>query len=434
MPLRNILTVAIVAIVSLLCYETVAQNRYGFVVSHAMRIIEDNYIEEVEPRDLFENAMRGMVSQLDEYSDYIGPEYFQQFQQTIDQEFVGIGVVVEGPPETDKLRVVNPVFDSPAYRAGIRAGDLILEIDGASTNTMDINTAVKRMKGLPGTTVTLLVQHTGKDAPPRRLEIQRELIRTKSVLGDRMLKDGRWSYFLEQEPNIGYVRITTFGEYTARELREVLQFKDHPIEALILDLRGNVGGLLPAAVDTCDMFINDGVIVSTRGRHAGDQHTSLAKPDTTIVDPSIPMVVLVDRYSASASEIVAACLQDHQRAVIAGQRSWGKGTVQNVIKLEHGTSALKLTTASYWRPNGQNIHRGKDAREEDDWGVRPSPGLEVVLTDEQYRALYEQRSARDVLSEEGGAQTPAPTAPVPVKDVQLERAVDFLKTKRAKAA
>ena len=119
------------------------------------------------------------------------------------------------------------------------------------------------------------------------------------------------------------------------------------------------------------------------------------------------MVVLVDRYSASASEIVAACLQDHQRAAIAGQRTWGKGTVQNVIQLEHGTSALKLTTASYWRPNGQNIHRGKDAREEDDWGVRPSPGLEVVLTDEQYRALYEQRSARDVLSEEGGAQMPA---------------------------
>jgi carboxyl-terminal processing protease len=182
------------------------------------------------------------------------------------------------------------------------------------------------------------------------------------------------------------------------------------------------------------MVIDDGVIVSTRGRHEVDQKTFEAKPAATILDRSIPMVVLVDRYSASASEIVAACLQDHERAAIAGQRSWGKGTVQNVIKLEHGTSALKLTTASYWRPNGQNIHRGKEAQEDDDWGVRPSPGLEVVLTDEQYRALYEQRSARDVLSEEGGAQTPAANASVPVTDLQLERAVDFLKKRPAKAA
>jgi carboxyl-terminal processing protease len=434
MPLRNVLTIAIVAIVSLICYEKAAHNRFGFIVSHAMGIIEDNYIEEVQPRQLFESAMRGMVSELDEYSDYIGPEYFQQFQQIIDQEFVGIGVAVEGPPEADELRVVSPIYDSPAYRAGMRAGDLILEIDGVSTKTMKSDDAVKHMKGLPGTTVTLLIQHVGKDAQPLRLEIQRELIRTKSVLGDTMLKDGRWNYFLETEPHIGYIRITTFGEYTARELRAVLQFNDHPIEALILDLRGNVGGLLPAAVETCDMFIDEGVIVSTRGRHAGDELSYPATPETTILDQSIPMVVLVDRYSASASEIVAACLQDHQRAAIAGQRSWGKGTVQNVIKLEHGTSALKLTTASYWRPNGQNIHRGKDAREEDDWGVRPSPGLEVVLTDEQYRALHAQRSARDVLSEEGGAQTPATDLAAPVTDLQLERAVDFLKKRPAKAA
>ena len=124
MPLRNILTIVIVAVVSLICYEKAAHNRFGFIVSHAMRIIEDNYIEEVQPRELFENAMRGMMSELDEYSDYIGPEYFQQFEQAIDQEFVGIGVVVEGPPEKDELRVVNPVFDSPAHRAGIRAGRL----------------------------------------------------------------------------------------------------------------------------------------------------------------------------------------------------------------------------------------------------------------------------------------------------------------------
>jgi carboxyl-terminal processing protease len=434
MPLRNTLTIVIVAIVSFVCYDKAAHNRFASMIAHAMGIIEDNYIEEVQPRELFENAMKGMVNELDEYSDYIGPEYFQQFQQSIDQEFVGIGVAVEGPPDAEELRVVNPVYDSPAYRAGMRAGDLILEIDGVSTKMMEISDATKRMKGVPGTTVTLLIQHVGKDEQPIRLPIERELIRTKSVLGDTMLKDGRWNYFLVGEPRIGYVRITTFGEYTASELREVLQFKDQPVEALILDLRGNVGGLLEAAVETCDMFVDEGLIVSTRGRREDEQVTYRAKPENTIFNRSIPLVVLVDRYSASASEIVAACLQDHQRAAIAGQRTWGKGTVQNVIPLERGTSALKLTTASYWRPNGQNIHRGKSAQEKDNWGVRPSQGLEVVLTDEQYRALYKQRSARDVLSGEAGAQGTAADSAAPATDLQLERAVDHLKKKRAKAA
>jgi carboxyl-terminal processing protease len=289
----------------------------------------------------------------------------------MDQEFVGIGVEVEGPPAVEELRVVSPVYGSPAFRAGMRAGDVILEIEGVSTKTMDINAAVKRMKGLPGTRVTLLIRHVGEEQPIR-LVVQRELIHTKSVLGDTIRQDGQWNYFLASEPRIGYVRITTFGEQTASELREVLQFKDHPIDALILDLRGNVGGLLEAAVETCDMFIDEGVIVSTRGRHADDERTYSATADGTILDPAITMVVLADRYSASASEIVAACLKDHQRAVVVGQRTWGKGTVQNVIPLERGTSAIKLTTASYWCPSGKNIHRSRNATEEDDWGVRPS--------------------------------------------------------------
>lgn len=430
MPLRNTLTIIVVAIVSLICYERAPRNRFASILSHAMKIVEDNYIEEVHERDLFENAMRGMVNELDQYSDYIGPEHFQQFRQAIDQEFIGIGVVVEGPPDADRLRVLNPIYDSPAYRAGIRAGDLILEIDDRPTSKMKLDDAVEKMKGPPGTRVTLVIQHPFAGAQPMRLEVTRELIRTKSVLGDRMQADGRWSYFLEAEPRIGYIRITTFGEYTASELREVLPFSDHPIDALILDLRGNVGGLLDAAVATCDMFIDEGTIVSTRGRRADEDMTFTAKPENTIFNRTAPMIVLVDRYSASASEIVAACLQDHQRALIAGQRTWGKGTVQNVIPLEHDTSALKLTTASYWRPNGTNIHRAEDATEKDVWGVRPAPELEVTLTDEQYQALYEQRSARDVLSEEGGAKVAA----TQLVDLQLQRAVEYLKHATEKPA
>ncbi len=424
MPLRNTITIIIAAIISLTCYEKAWRNRFVSTISHAMEVIEDNYVEEVDPRDLFENAMRGMVSSLDQYSDYIGPEHFEQFQQSIDQQFVGIGVVVEGPPEVDNLRVVSPVYDSPAYRAGLRAGDLIVEIDDEPTAGMLLVEAVKRMKGLPKTKVKLGIRHAGQEQA-MTFEVTRDLIRTKSVLGDTLLENGQWNYFLKENPRIGYVRITTFGEFSAAELREVLPFKNHPIDALILDLRGNVGGLLTAAVATCDMFIGTGMIVSTRGRNGWDEKYEASAG--TILDSSIPMVVLVDRYSASASEIVAACLKDSKRAVVVGERTWGKGTVQNVIPLERGTSALKLTTASYWRPNGKNIHRRRKATEEEDWGVRPTAGLEVKLDDEQMRKLYEQRRNEDVLREDVSSQANSPPEEDHIDDPQLDKALDYLK-------
>ncbi len=431
MPLRNTITIIVAAIISLVCYEKAWRNRYLSTLSHAMDVIEDNYVEEVSPRVLFENAMHGMVSGLDQYSDYIGPEHFEQFQQSIDQQFVGIGVVVEGPPEAESLRVVSPVYDSPAYRAGLRAGDLIVEIDGEPTAGMLLVDAVKKMKGLPKTKVQLKIRHADHEEL-MTFEVTRDLIRTKSVLGDRLLADGQWHYFLERAPRVGYVRITTFGEFTASELKSVLPFANHPIDALILDLRGNVGGLLSAAVETCDMFIEQGAIVSTRGRNGLNERYDASAG--TLLDPTIPMVVLVDRYSASASEIVAACLKDHRRAVIVGERTWGKGTVQNVIPLERGTSALKLTTASYWRPNGKNIHRRRKATETEDWGVRPSEGLEVKLTDEQIRKLYQQRRDEDVLHEERDVKAPSSSDKKHIDDLQLDKALDYLKKELSSVA
>lgn len=433
MPVRNSLTLIIAAVVSLACYEKATRNRFASTFALAMDIVEDNYVEEVKPRELFENAMRGMVNQLDDYSDYYGPDFYRQFQQSIDQEFIGIGITVEGPPDVEQLTVVSPVYGSPAYRAGLRAGDLILEIDGTSTAGMLLSDAIKRMQGKPNTQVELLVRHVGPEEPVR-LRITRELIRTKSVLGETLRKDGNWDYSLQDDPDIGYVRMTTFGEHSVDELREVLSFKDRPVNALILDLRGNVGGLLDAAVDICDMFIDEGVIVSIRGRDGESQAVFEADKKSTVFDRAIPMAVLVDRYSASASEIVAACLKDHQRAVVVGQRTWGKGTVQNVIPLEHGSSALKLTTATYWRPNGQNIHRMRTATESDNWGVRPDEGLEVALTDDEYRRVYEQRRARDVVADQ---PQPAPdtTQDSPaVPDRQLLKAVETMRTKKRNAA
>ncbi len=436
MPIRNTLTIIIAAIVSLSCYAKAYHNRYLSTISHAMEIIEDHYVEKVEGRELFENAMRGMVNGLDEYSDYIGPDYFDQFQQTIDQEFVGIGVVVAGPPEASELQVVTPVYDSPAYRAGMRAGDLIMEIDGVPTTGLLLTQAVKKMKGPVGTTVDLRIRHINEEKPVL-LTITRDRVRTKSVLGDTLQPDGRWEYYLEEEPRMGYVRVTTFGEYTAGELKAVVPFADHPIDALILDLRGNAGGLLTAAVETCDLFIDDGLIVSTRGRDGRVEDDYRATQANTIFPRSTSLVVLVDRYSASASEIVAACLQDHKRAVLVGERTWGKGTVQNVIPLEHGTSALKLTTASYWRPNGKNIHRHRKATENDDWGVRPTDELEVILDDDQCHQLYEQFRHREVLQGIDSADSEAPAvtpASEPTEDIQLRKAIDYLKKELAARA
>lgn len=425
MPIRNAVAIIATVIISLVCYEKASRNRFMSTMSHAMEIIEENYVEPVERRKLFENAMQGMVSGLDEYSEYIGPRGVEEFHQIIDQEFVGIGIVVEGPPEAERLRVVSPVYASPAYRAGIRAGDLILEIDGEPTADMSLTEAVKRIKGRRKTTVELLIQHAGEEET-ETLEVTRDLVRTKSVLGDTLRENGQWNYFLEENDRIGFVRITTFGERSASELREVLRFEDHPIDALILDVRGNIGGLLTAAVDVCDLFIDGGVILRIRGRGGREQEVYRASEEV-IFDQSIPMVVLADRYSASAAEIVAACLKDHGRAAIVGERTWGKGTVQNIIPLERGETALKLTTASYWRPNGENIHRKRGATEADEWGVKPTEGLKVELTEEQYQQLYQQRREEDVLREkdqEGSDEQPEEQEAI--ADRQLQKAVDYL--------
>lgn len=435
MPVRNVLAIFITVFVSLVCYEKASHHRFLSTMSHAMEIIEKNYVEEVETRELFENAMRGMLSGLDEYSNYIDPQHVEEFEQTLDQQFVGIGIVVEGPPQTDQLKVVSPVYDSPAYRAGVRAGDVILEIDGKSTTGMPLTEAVQRIKGRKQTKVELVIRHPGEQETVT-VEVTRDVVRTKSVLGDTLLENGQWNYFLEENPRIGFVRITTFGERSASEMTQVLPFEDHPVDALILDVRGNIGGLLTAAEEISDMFIDEGVIVRIRGRGGREDDVYRASSDT-LFDPSIPMVVLVDRYSASASEIVSACLKDHGRAVVAGERTWGKGTVQSIIPLEGGESALKLTTASYWRPSGKNIHRLSDATEDDDWGVRPTKGLKVTLTEEQYQKLYRQRREEDVLREEDAAEDPAGANDEEndrVRDPQLKKAVEYLEKVLAPAA
>ncbi|MDZ7618004.1 MAG: S41 family peptidase [Patescibacteria group bacterium] len=393
MPHRNLMVLLAAAVLSILCHHRVESNRYGRILSDALRQIERRYVQPVEPKDLFDGAMEGMLGVLnDPYSRFVTSAELNEFNESLNQEFGGVGMEVSQDAKTKQLRVVSPLFGTPAYQAGIRAGDRILRIEGQATDQLALIDAVRLMRGQPGTTVTLEVLHVGA-AEPVELLLRRRQIPIDTILGDTRNQDGTWNFTLEDHPEIGYVRINAFSHETASHLRKVLQaLLDGGMEKLILDLRNDPGGLLDAAVALSDMFIREGLIVSVRRRDRSEDFIAAGAG----VLRDFPLVILVNQHSASASEIFAACLKDHGRAKIAGQRTYGKGTVQQVVDLEGGLGAIKLTTADYWRPNGRNINRSPDSTDEEDWGVCPSPGLEVVLDDEEFAKFRIWRLRRDV--------------------------------------
>lgn len=422
MPPRNVIVILLVSITSIACYLKAERSRYTAQLGEAMQLIENLYVEDVDSRELFENAMEGMASGLDQYSQYIGPEGFTQMEQVLDQEFGGVGIEVEKASEEKPIVVLSPLVGSPGYKAGLRAGDQILAIDGVSTIGLKQQEAVPKMRGKPGTSVKLEVRHSG-EKESFELVIVRDVIKVDSLLGDTRRPDGTWNYHLEEDPRIAYLRLTTFGQHSAEEIRKVLtQSGATPFGGVILDLRNNAGGLLDAAVETCDLFLEGGTIVTTRGRK-GELRSLHQATNSTILPPEVPLVVLINGFSASASEIVAACLQDHGRATVVGQRSWGKGTVQNLLELEGGRSALKLTTASYWRPSNKNIHRSKDEPETAEWGVMPNAGFEVKLTDEEFEKVFVARRQRDL------NRAPEGDAEAPMDDPQLRKAIELLQKK-----
>jgi carboxyl-terminal processing protease len=249
------------------------------------------------------------------------------------------------------------------------------------------------------------------------------VIHVDTVMGDRRKPNDEWDFLLDSDKRIGYIRLTAFSRDTASDLREALdELTSGGLRGLVLDLRFNPGGLLNSAVDVADLFLADGTIVSTKGRAVPERKWE-AKKDGTF--DGFPMVVLVNRYSASASEIVSAALQDHKRAIVIGERSWGKGSVQNVIELESGKSALKLTTASYQRPNGHNIHRFPDAKETDEWGVKPNDGFEIKLSDRELGRLVQYRRQRDILvAKPKSGQSPEPRKPEETEEKKDEAKQD----------
>jgi carboxyl-terminal processing protease len=385
---QNLKILIITAIVCTFCYAKAQKDRDLGDLALAMDIIDQEYVTKPSRKELYQAAMKGMINSLDPHSGYIPVESLKPFQEVFDQEFGGLGVSLDGPKRLERLTVVSTLFNSPAYRAGLKPGDVILKIDGIDSERSEVDAVTGLLRGREGTQVKLLVERASA-SEPLVFQITREKIEVESVLGDRRRSDGKWEYQMQEAPELAYLRIELFGEKTTDELKKALQSLNKECQGIILDLRDNTGGLLISATEICDMFLDHGEIVSTRGRDNRIDEVYHAKQGTVVAN-SIPLVVLVNDFSASASEVVAACLQDRKRAKVVGTRSFGKGSVQNVIPLDAGMAAMRLTTAYYYPPSGRLIHRTPEAKPDGIWGVSPDDGCEVKLDEEVFLSTIER--------------------------------------------
>lgn len=403
MSRRNLFLMFACGIIAYVCHARAEQNPYARFVSGGYSVIDRRALEEVPDQVLFEGAMRGMVAVLNEHGDehswFVNQQQRDAFQEDLSQEFGGVGVRIRmlgKPPMPTVLGPPEP--GTPAYAADVRSGDRIVAIDTESTAEMDMLEILTKMRGPVGSPVELELKRLGTDEPIK-VSLTRAMIMVDSIYGFLRNEKNEWEYLLERDPRIGYMQINQFGEKTEEEIiRTLATLKQQGMEALILDVRDNSGGSLDAAVGMTELFLRAGKqIVTIRGRDGttAERFVSTGRGGYT----DMPLAVLINHHSASASEILAACLQDYGRAIVVGQRTYGKGTVQSLLRLEAGRSLLKLTTATYWRPSGKNIHRMKGASEDDDWGVKPDAGAEVILDDKQYQDWQRYRRRRNLFGE-----------------------------------
>jgi carboxyl-terminal processing protease len=359
--------------------------------------VRAEYVEPTNDRDLVENAINGMLTGLDPHSNYMNAKAFRDMQVQTRGEFGGLGIEVT--QENGFIKVISPIDDTPAARAGVKSGDLITAIDGKTVQGLSLNEAVEKMRGAPNTKINITIRREGADRP-LEIAITREIIKIQ-VVRQRM------------EGDVGYLRLSSFNEQTDPALRRGVQALKQQaganLKAIVLDLRNNPGGLLDQAVAVSDDFLDQGEIVSTRARQSEESQRWNAKGGD--LAGGLPIVVLINGGSASASEIVAGALQDHRRAVVLGTRSFGKGSVQTVIPLP-GNGAMRLTTARYYTPSGRSIQ-----------GLGISPDVEVAQTREERPRFGPEREAdlNHALTNQGGTpqQPPAPRTDLPpvAKDI-----------------
>jgi len=404
------------------------------VFSEVLSLVESSYVDEVDSGKLVQGAIRGMLKELDPHTAYMTEEMFNEMQVDTKGEFGGLGITIG--LKTDTLTVIAPIEDTPAWRAGIKAGDRIVKVDGQSTKDMSVENAVKKMRGVPGTSVTISIMRD-EFKEPKDFTLVRDVIKLKSVKS-RVIDN-----------TVGYVRITQFQERTDADLEQALTalWSQNPnLKGMVLDLRNNPGGLLDQAVQVSGSFLEKGkLVVYTKGRKANNNVEYKVRGGGGRTN--FPMVVLVNHGSASASEIVAGALQDWGRAVILGVDTFGKGSVQTVIPLEDG-SGLRLTTAKYYTPKGRSIQNT---------GIKPDINVPTATIQVKKSTESHVSKERDLEGHLANETEPAPAAPAPTKsvttapaaapadgeddaepealdtqnpeeDFQLQRALDLLKT------
>ncbi|MCD1631640.1 S41 family peptidase [Marinobacter shengliensis] len=374
--------------------------------------IKAAYVEEVSDRKLLESAIKGMLSDLDPHSTYLAPKDYEELEESTSGEFGGLGIEVG--MENGFVKVIAPIDDTPAHKAGVLAGDLIIKLDEKPVKGMSLEEAVKLMRGKPGTVLTLTIMREGESAPIE-IDVTRDVIKVTSVKS-RMIENG-----------YGYVRITQFQAETGRQFRQALTKLEEEyggdLDGLIIDVRNNPGGVLQAAVETADALLDEGLIVYTEGRIQSSRLRFSAKAGDIM--EGTPIVVLINGGSASASEILAGALQDHGRAVIMGTKSFGKGSVQTVIPLDE-THAIKMTTARYYTPEGRSIQA---TGIKPDIEVRPAELTELdgrpFFTEADLSGhLQGQDEEQERLERQQQAETPASAAE---RDYQLRSALNLLK-------
>jgi carboxyl-terminal processing protease len=416
-------SIVLIGLLALQLPGTMAQrdDDYSFVrtLVDIHRQVSKNYVDGVNEEELRESAIDGMLGKLDPFSVYIPPAQQEDFDRMLDGSFKGVGIQLEQLDNGD-IEVVTPIDGSPAFKAGVMAGDVILKVNGESVEGLKLDEVIKKIGGPLGTEVKLTVRHANDEEA--ELTMTREEIIVPTVKGYQRSPDNSWDYYICDDPKIAYLRITQFTQETFDTVNQILRkLLDDDMAGLILDLRFNPGGRLDQATQIVDLFLDEGVIVSTKGRNRPEEIKRATVPGTL---PYFPMIVLVNEHSASASEIVAGSLMDNRRALVIGTRTFGKGSVQELIQLEGDSGELKLTVAHYYLPSGRLVHRKKDAT---DWGVEPQ--INVPMDAEQERAAMQARYEQELFRRPAPKATTQATttqATTQAIDPQLQRAVDTM--------
>ncbi len=430
MPKRNLVWIAIGAVIAFLLWKVpenfvrrdALYNQFSPLLDVRVQILK-NYVEPVEDKVLLRGAIDGMLNRLDPYSEYYDQGEYEQFQKRTEGQFYGIGIEVVEVPGMG-LEIVSPIEGSPAFLAGLRAGDRIVEIDGRKTSGMTLVEGVRLITGQPGTNVTLTIRRINVEDPIQKT-ITRGLIKVRTVRGWARDENWDWEYEIDPEHRICYLRISSFEGHTAEQIDMVIKslLSRDRLRGLIIDVRDNPGGLLEVVVQITNRFVAEGLIVSTKGRNTPEK-PYLAIPGSTF--PDFAMAVLVNRGSASASEILAGALKDHRRAVLVGEQTFGKGSVQELIRMDNNAGAVKLTTAYYYLPNGERIH-----------GKGVAPDVVVDLTPQQRARIIESQMAVYSTSQmPTTTQAATTTAPARVQvdieaDTQLRTAIEILRKRIA---